>query len=47
MQKRSFGKTKDGKEVFDYGQWMKDIGTQVWKFPASITEKITSKLGKS
>ena len=38
---------KDGKEVFDYGQWMKDIGTQVWKFPASITEKITSKLGKS
>ena len=38
---------KDGKEVFDYGQWTKDIGTQLWKFPASITEKITSKLGKS
>jgi hypothetical protein len=38
---------KDGKELFDYGQWMKDFGTTVWKIPASITEKVTSKLGKS
>ena len=37
---------KEGSEMFDYGTWVKDIGKQMWKFPISMTEKITEKLGK-
>ncbi len=37
---------KDDKEMFDYGQWVKDIGTQTWKFSTSMVEKITDKIGK-
>ena len=37
---------KDGNEIFDYGTWIKDLGKQAWKLPVTITEKITSKIGK-
>ncbi|MFQ6730145.1 MAG: hypothetical protein ACLRFK_03815 [Alphaproteobacteria bacterium] len=37
---------KDGDEIFDYGTWIKDLGKQAWKLPVTITEKITSKIGK-
>ena len=36
---------KDGEELFDFGQWIKDIGSTVSKIPATLTEKITSKIG--
>jgi hypothetical protein len=38
---------KDGSELFDYGTWLKELGTKVWKYPVHITEKLTSKMGKS
>ena len=37
---------KDSKEMFDFGTWIKDLGTQVWKFPVDVTKKITDIIGK-
>ena len=37
---------KDNKEIFDYGKWLKDIGTQTWKFSTSMVEKVTDMIGK-
>ncbi len=37
---------KDSAEPFDYGAWIKDLGTQVWKLPIYVTEKITDTIGK-
>ena len=37
---------KEGAEMFDYGTWIKDLGTQVWRLPVYVTEKITSAIGK-
>jgi hypothetical protein len=37
---------KGGAEMFDYGTWIKDLGTKIWKIPEYVTEKVTSKMGK-
>ena len=37
---------KDSKEIFDFGTWIKDIGTTVWKAPIEMTKKITDAMGK-
>jgi hypothetical protein len=33
--------SKDKKEPFDFGGWMKDMGKRIWGAPAQITEQIT------
>lgn len=37
---------KDSKELFDFGTWIKDLGTQLWKYPVEVTKKITEAMGK-
>ena len=37
---------KDSKEMFDFGTWIKDIGTTVWKTPIEMTKKITDAMDK-
>ncbi len=38
--------TAPGKEQFDFGGWMKDIGKKAWKFPVEMFEKVTKAIGK-
>lgn len=33
----------DAKSTFDFGGWIKDMGTAVWNIPAKITEQLTKK----
>ena len=37
---------KESKEMFDFGTWIKDIGTTVWKSPIEMTKKLTDAMGK-
>lgn len=36
----------DGKEQFDFGGWLKEMGQKAWKFPTELFEKITKAIGK-
>lgn len=35
-----------GKEKFDFGNWMKDLGKKIWNSPVQIFEKISKAMGK-
>jgi hypothetical protein len=35
-----------GKEEFDYGGWVKDIGKRIWNIPTQLAESITKNMGK-
>ncbi len=35
-----------GKEEFDYGAWIHDLGQKIWHAPEQITKKITDSMGK-
>lgn len=35
-----------GKEEFDYGAWIHDLGQKIWHVPEQITKKATAKMGK-
>lgn len=35
-----------GKEQFDFGNWMKDLGKKIWNSPVQIFEKISKAMGK-
>ncbi|MDR0741164.1 MAG: hypothetical protein LBF28_00110 [Rickettsiales bacterium] len=36
----------DGKEDFDYGGWIKDLGKRIWNIPTKIAENVTKGMGK-
>ena len=35
-----------GKEEFDYGAWIHDLGQKIWHVPVQIAEKVTKNMGK-
>lgn len=35
-----------GKEEFDYGAWIHDLGQKIWHVPEQIAKKATAKMGK-
>lgn len=35
-----------GKEEFDYGAWIHDLGQKIWHAPEQIAKKVTDKMGK-
>ncbi len=37
---------KDGKEDFDYGGWVRDLGKTMWGAPVKITEEVTKRMNE-
>ena len=37
----------DGKESFDFGGWVKDVGRVAWNAPLNVVKKVTEAFGKT